>query len=288
MRRFFWGTAILLVVLVLVSGWGTYPVWWVVEQWIPGRYHMQRVFNRVLMLTALAMMPLLAWYWKVGWRELGIRAPLRVAGRDGCRWMVAGVLMIAVLAGWSALWGHRDGRMELTWARAVGHLFSGVSVAVAEEIIFRGLFFYAAWRVLAPRGAIFLALAGSAVFASLHFFVDVRGQVGVPAWDSGWIIWREWAELMLAPEAFARRWLALFAAGLVLCALVYRQGHVWGAVGLHAGWVFALKTAHRLSQSRGEESVWFAPDLFSGWWAIIMLLGVLGWLLLASPKEKSG
>lgn len=272
MKRFWLGTAGALAVVVVVSGVVTYPAWLGMEAWMPERFHFQRVFNRVLMVTTLGIMPLLAMYWRVGWRDVGLVPPQgRGWGRHVGWGFVAGVGMIGLLALWSAGWGHREPRMELTWGRAFGHLASGVGVGVAEEVIFRGFFFYAAWRVLAPGRGVLLAVAGSAVFATVHFFIEVRGVVAEPGWESGWVLWGELVKLMLTPEGLARRWLALFLAGVLLCAVVARQGHVWGAVGLHAGWVFALKSAHRLSRSTGEESLWFAPDLLSGLWASVML-----------------
>jgi membrane protease YdiL (CAAX protease family) len=191
--------------------------------------------------------------------------------------------MIALLALWYGGWGYREWRWEWTLSRAVGHLASGVAVGVAEEVIFRGFFFLAVCRVLVPRGGWAVGLAGSAVFASVHFFIDVRDRSGVPDWSSGWELWAQWAGLFLSPTQFLTRWLGLFLAGLVLCALVARHGHVWGAVALHAGWVFALKSVHRLSRGSGEPSLWFAPDLLSGLWASLLLAVILGVLLRGNP-----
>jgi membrane protease YdiL (CAAX protease family) len=286
MRRFWTGTLALLVGIILLSSLAAYPAWLLAEALAPDRWHFQRVFNRVLMLSTFALLPVLAAAWKVRWRDIGLHAPVGPAVRTALLWFFAGAGMIGVLALWGALWGFREPRFALTLSRAVGHLASGLAIGVAEEAIFRGFFFLAAWRLLAPRAPVQIALAGSAVFASVHFFIEVRGLPAEPGWGTGATLWIEWGRLLLSPEPLLTRWLALFLAGLLLCAVAARQGHIWGAVALHAGWVFAIKTVHRLSRSSGGDSLWFSSDLLSGLWASCLLALVL-LALLRRPRPAT-
>jgi membrane protease YdiL (CAAX protease family) len=288
MRRFWTGTLALLAGVILLSSLASYPAWLLADALAPERWHFQRVFNRVLMISTFALMPLLAAAWKVRWQDIGLRPPATgTAIRSALLWFLAGVGMIALLALWSALWGFREPHFALTLSRAVGHLASGLAIGVAEEAIFRGFFFLAAWRILAPRAPVQIALAGSAVFASVHFFIEVRGLPAEPGWSTGATLWIEWGRLLLSPEPLLTRWLALFLAGLVLCTVAARQGHLWGAVALHAGWVFAIKTVHRLSRSSGGDSLWFSPDLLSGLWASCLLALVLLALLRHRPRPAT-
>jgi len=287
MRRFCLGTAALLLAVVLLSSLLTYPAWLLADAWAPDRWHFQRVFNRVLMLSTLALLPLLARSWGLGWRDMGLHAPARRAAAQALAWGLAGAGMIAALALAGMACGFRVPHVEWTPGRALGHLASGVAVGLAEEAIFRGFFFLAAWKVLVPRAPVLLAVLGSAVFASVHFFIDVRAAAEVPHWGSGWALWAELGRLLLSPEPLLTRWLSLFLAGLVLCALAARQGHLWGAIALHAGWVFGIKTVHRLTDSSGGPSLWFSSDLLSGLWASVLLallLAGLAWRPVRSPS----
>lgn len=280
MRQFCLGTVALLLGVILLSSLLAYPAWLLADSWVPGRWHFQRVFNRVLMVSTLALLPLLARYWSVGWRNIGLHASWPAAARQAALAWGAGVGMIGALALAGMVSGFREPHFEWTVRRSLGHLASSVAVGVAEEAIFRGFFFLAAWKVIVPRAPALLALLGSAVFASVHFFMDVRAAAEIPHWGSGWALWVEWGHLMLTPEPLLTRWLSLFLAGLVLCALAARQGHLWGAIALHAGWVFGIKTVHRLTDSTGVPSLWFSSDLLSGLWASVLLALLLAALLV--------
>lgn len=283
MRKFVPGLAAYLAVLVALTVVLTYPAWMAARASGLEDVEFQRVFNRVLMLGALGGLFPLARYWGLGWRDLGWgsgRGRLWDAGGG----FVAGLAMIALIAGIYGLSGHRAWNPEWTVGKGVGHLLSAGAVAVAEEVIFRGFFFLAVCAVVVRGRPLAVALLGSAVFASVHFFIDVHDATQAPGWGSAWALWREWAALFLQPERFFTRWLSLFLAGLVLCALVRRQGHVWGAVAVHAGWVFAIKTVHRLTDHQGGETLWVAADLISGLPASLLLAAA--WLVLwRNPRE---
>ncbi|MDX6766017.1 MAG: CPBP family intramembrane glutamic endopeptidase [Candidatus Methylacidiphilales bacterium] len=284
MKRFLTGTMAALLALFLWSNLVTYPVWLALDAMGHGDVSFRRVFSRVLMVGAFLLLIPLWRYWKIrGWTALGFQwkpGTLRTA-----LWsFLLGLALVGALALWSAAWGHRVWHPELHVAKSLGHLFSAVSIGFFEETIFRGIFFLAVLSFTPGRMLPWVAVAGSLVFAAMHFFIDVRPPGGTPDWWTVWEMWRHWAASLADPESVCRRGLGLFLAGLVLCATAWRAGHLWAAVGLHAGWVFAIKSVHGLSDHRGGDTLWFTSDLLGGLWAAVFLAVFLA--LQLSPLAR--
>jgi membrane protease YdiL (CAAX protease family) len=280
-KRFVVGTVVFLAVLILWSSLATYPVWMGLDSFGSGEWKFRRIFNRVLMVGAFVLLIPLARYWGIrAWSALGFRWTESCV-RDMTKAFVSGLALVAALALWSVLWGHRVWHVEFVFSKSIGHFLSGWSVGFFEEIIFRGFFFLGVLAFTPRKFWLWVAVLGSAVFAGVHFFIDIHGTAEAPHWGSGWAMWRQLGESFLSPEKILTRWLSLFLAALVLCHMAWKQGHIWGAVALHAGWVFAIKSVNRLTDHAGVETLWAKNDLLSGLWASIMLglyLIFLHWL----------
>ena len=71
--------------------------------------------------------------------------------------------------------------------------------------------------------------------------------------------------------------LTLFAVGCVLGYARWRTRALWLPVGLHAGWVFALKSFSAASRHTAKNNVWFGEDLRHGLVpvAVVVLTGLL-------------
>ena len=74
----------------------------------------------------------------------------------------------------------------------------------------------------------------------------------------------------------------LFAVGCVLGYARWRTRALWLPVGLHAGWVFALKSFSAVTRHVATNNVWFGEDLRHGLVpvAVVTLTGgfVAAWL----------
>ena len=123
--------------------------------------------------------------------------------------------------------------------KLVGILIGAWIAAMLEEIVFRGLLF----RLLRCRSRLFFAVLWSSILFSLVHFMRPEPIVGIahPHWYSG---------LTLVPFMF--RWvhatfhyfpimLTLFLMGVTLCLVVERYQSLWAAIGLHAGWIVAMR-----------------------------------------------
>lgn len=202
-----------------------------------------RVVTRCVMLVALVSLP-----WIV--RLSGLRPELASAlrpDRHRAR-ALAGAIAVGVtslLAAYGTgylLAGYRlsddiHGTGHLV-SRAALFLGTAVFVGLFEETLFRGFLHGALRSRLSFWPA---AVAGSLFFAILHFMH--------PPLPVGFDPDRWYAGLALLPHLFGEFqpdrdgafFCTLFLMGLALCARRERDGHLWYAIGLHGGWVWALQ-----------------------------------------------
>ena len=75
-----------------------------------------------------------------------------------------------------------------------------------------------------------------------------------------------------------------FLVGATLAYTVVQTNSLAFAIGLHAGWVFALRGFGFLSRRVGEPTVWLGRDLISG--IIPALLVGLTWLILVQMFRR--
>jgi membrane protease YdiL (CAAX protease family) len=272
------GIALWLAGVVLFSALASPGIFHLLEA-LGRAYPFERVFNRSLMVGALLLLGRLWLFWgRPDPRDAGLAWPgakpaLRVAGL----WFLAGAAMLLAVFFWYLGWEARVWKAGASPGRLLGFALSAGAVGLLEEPLFRGFFFLALVRGR-ERQAWAWAAATSVFFAATHFFKapEWNGAVG---WGSGFALWAQMAASTLAEPGAVLRWSGLFWTGLCLCALAWRHGHVWGAVGLHAGWVFLLKAFHALSDHGERESpLWFAPDLVSGLWTQMLLAAAVVWI----------
>lgn len=281
MKRIFTGLLLFFGGIILLSAFITPWVYLGVEHFFPGEAPFRRVFNRVLMISALVLLWPLAKFWGIQrWSEIGFRKE-GGAGKDILEWLgwglltVGGLFVLQLLIG-QRVWGWR-GEDAVFW-KMMGFVMSAGLIGFLEEILFRGVLFLALLRLVQGR-VVGVAVVTSIFFSTTHYLKAVN-PVGEIGWFSGVEAWGLMLMEMGNMEMLALRWVSLFIVGLVLCALAYRSGTLWGCMGLHAGWVLGLKTFNQATEWKGASgSWWFQPDVLSGLAAEIMLLALLGLIL---------
>lgn len=185
-----------------------------------------------------------------------------------------GILMLTCHFGLLIWLGARGINMEkLEYARFVRMawkgLLIGVVVGIFEETVFRGFLLGVLQRHLSPL----LAVPATALyFSALHFVhSDMRFAPDQIQWDSSF---------RFALDSFSNlghialdSFLALFTAGMFLSCvrLALPYGLAW-CIGIHAGWVFVIKTLKPFTYGN-RQSEWFA--------VISPFDGVIGYLSAA-------
>jgi hypothetical protein len=232
-----------------------------------------RFVNRSLLVLALAgLRPLWRNLGATSWREIGLVKP---AGQWR-RWsggFALGFISLALVAAITLAAGGRAFNSQLSAMRIAERMLSAaltaVVVAVLEEILFRGGVFGGLRRVF--HWSFALALS-SMIYATAHFFAR-GGHPGTVTWASG----LGQLALMLGGFADWRQMVPGFfnltLAGLWLGLAYQRTGNLYFSIGLHAGWIFWLKTYGALTTEAPHASTWLwgTEKMTDGW----LTLGVL-------------
>ena len=245
------------------------PVAQLVDGMAPGIFSFPRIFGRVQLGVALALVPLLLWYWRDHPKRFYDFSHWKSGLTRILLWFVMGMGMVGVVAGFQVWLGVRNwvGLPGLDlWA---GALATGFLVGVLEEFFFRGVLGMAWWKSMGGRPVGVLLAVNAILFASVHFIRPLAGP------EQGW--WdgfAAWSRLELwSGTVDPWRLAGLVLAGLVLARIVWEQGNLWVAIGLHAGWVAGVRWAEAsFSEVSHATAGWWGPSLESGPLPFLVLL----------------
>jgi uncharacterized protein len=276
----FVGGALLAPWLYWLAQWGAGP-WPVLSRLAASPFH--RFVDRSLLgLALICLWPLLRSVEMRSWQDLGF-------ARDGFLRIFAGAVLgwaslaVAVLLAWvcgtSAL-------ITTHPMREVFHLFltataTAIIVAVLEELVFRGALF-GLLRRAAPWPA--ALIVSSAVYSAVHFIK--KAEVPTPiAWNSGLL--SLWA-MVSRPPPLMPAFLTLFVAGAILALSYQRTGSLYFSIGLHAGWIFWLKSHQFLFAPHFHSVFWGTDALIDGWLSFLVLTAVFVLVALRKPPTAIG
>lgn len=245
------------------------------------------VDRAVLGMALICLWPLLKVMGIKSWAELGFQN-----GEEKWRDIVPGFLIgfcsLAVIAFFSIATGARKSHLPTSEHEIASHVLSAgltaIVVAILEEVLFRGALFGSmrkAWRL----GT---ALVVSSIIYALAHFVQKAPEPDVVTWGSG---------LAMLPQMFGKlgdvhalfpKGLVLFVAGVILAVAFQRTGSLFLSIGLHAGWIFWLKSYRFVSVPvRGEATwIWGTDELIDGWLSLLVLIGVLFVIDRIFPRIK--
>ena len=255
------------------------------------RARFSRYFNRAVLAGALIMLfPTLRWLRRTGERKVSWRERLQL--RPNRRWiphLIGGFFLAAIplfLLAWFYLRNQWYTPRESDKALAgilLGALGSGLAVALLEEFVFRGALTSVFSSLLKPWP---LLLAVAVFFAVVHFLKPPHAAefAEVTAW-SGFamlgLIFSQFGNWYFLAAEFA----VLFAIGWVLGYTRLKTASLWLGIGLHAGWVFGVKTLGPLTARNFEPSAmmpWLGGNLRVGLASsmVVCLTGLGVWIWL--------
>ena len=272
MRAFGWFLAVILLA-GLIGASIAYPAYELTSSFASWAFH--RVASRIAMLLLVAELIWLCRHLNLrAKRDFGYDLPWRRFLRQSLLWGVFGMATASVGAAFLLLTHLRV--MNSSFVPSVAsfaRIFlvgvgSGISVALLEETVFRGLMHTAIERESGPWTA---ALLTAPLFAVLHFFAKVR----IPAADLGWGSGFDLLALSFAPlthpslvfDAF----LSWLTVGLILSLTRALTGNIAVAIGLHAGWVVVLRMLQESTTSGSSPaySAWVGRfDGLLGYWLL--------------------
>ena len=229
--------------------------------------------NRSLLILALAgLWPLL--------KTLGVRSAADVGlVKPSGHWrklavgFALGFVSLAVVAGVALLAGARAWPENLAAGKLAGKLFgaaaTAITVAVLEEILFRGGIFGGLRRAFNWRFALAIS---SAVYALLHF-LGRTVLVGPVTWTSGLALLPQMLHGFTNWQALVPGFFNLTLAGALLALAFQRTGNLYFSIGLHAGWIFWLKSYGVLTTEVPGADLWLwgSGRMIDGWLACVVL-----------------
>ena len=246
--------------------------------WEPYRYSFSRIFDRCFMATAIMLFFPCRRFLKIGSAsEIGL-APRAHAARDiaaGFAFAVASMALLLALMSFQDIYTpfFRLGFGESV-SRILNGLLSGFSVAFLEETFFRGIFFKAIYEQ-GKRARAFLV--ANLLYAAVHF-VQPENNFQLHGYDPlGGLRYLvlSFKPFLNLPELLPGL-VGLFLIGIVLSYAVVRTKTLFLAMGLHAGWVFSIKTVRVFGDYTRRDLGWMFgstdPKIVSG---VISWLGIL-------------
>jgi len=242
-----------------------------------------RFFNRAILLAALVVLPLAL-------KRLGFQRahlpPLKPGMADGLHFFlgfVVAALLLLELGYVLASRGIYVWRPDARWLNFTPALVPALSVAVVEEILFRGFIIGLFLQTMRPGMAAFWT---TFLFALVHFLKPPEGlmthESHVGPLTGFWLIGQIFASFGHM-DFFLAEFCTLFAVGWALARARLITGGVWLSIGLHAGWVFGLKYFSAVTRSsrplrEGDYLPWIGENLRIGLVPLIVVV-LTGWFV---------
>lgn len=284
-HRIFLVATLALVLTALVSPWAA--AWWTYfvnghPGWQHLTYPFGRIFDRIFMVLSIGSFLLLRKFIRFGsLRDLGLPRSADVKAKLATGALLAigsTVLLVGAMTAAGVFTPYFRLPLPIALARLSGALFAAVCAGTVEEIFFRGILFGGLRESLGRFGGYFVA---SFVFAAIHFIRPASEAVLARA--DGLAGVRHLANsfhLFLDPTAIASGLTGLFLIALVLCYAFERTGTLYLSIGLHIGWIFALKSIRVFGDFIREDLGWIFgssdPKIVSGpaTWIGVLAVGM--------------
>jgi len=248
-----------------------------------------RFVDRSLLILALGgLWPLLGALGATSRREIGIIPPYGQSKKlfGG---LLLGFLSLAIVAGTAIGFGDRLLAQNLTAHKIVGTILGAMItaalVATLEEILFRGGIFGGLRRMLYWPIAL---VVSSLVYALVHFLQRTE-LVGAVTWHSGFDLLPQMLRGFADLHALVPGFFSLTLAGILLGLAYQRTGNLYFSIGLHAGWIFWLKTYGTFTTDAPGARTWFwgGSKMIDGWLAFFVLAVTLAILKFLLRQKRS-
>lgn len=246
---------------------------WALDQgWLPILKSVRffRYFNRtILIVMLLTLWPFLRWLGLRHWTELGL-APNQFRARDIGMGVVIGIIGLWLVGFGLVVAGHAVMKEPLPYAKLFPILLTATVVPIIEEPFFRGALFGLVRRMLNWRLALLFV---SLFFAVLHFVKPGSGpRITDVKWHSGFSLLPNLFQPFQDPEHLVGGFVTLFLVGWVLGYCVVKTQSLYLSIGLHAGWVFALRSFSSFTRRVEEPSLWVGKDITTGLVPVALVL----------------
>lgn len=284
--------------IALLSGAAiAYPLHLILSNWFELEF--ERVASRSVLLMAIILF--VALYRKFGissWREMGFITDKKQFFADLAKGIAFGLLiMLPVIVG-LLITKNRvlDADLDLSILNIVDQivtaLIAGLIIALIEETLFRGAMLSA---IKKHSSTMFAIAVTSLIYAAVHFIEpNLDYETNSLHWASGFVLVKDALSSVANITYIADSFLALFLAGVLLALVRIRSHRIALCMGIHAGWVMAIKTFKSFTDSYAQSEYAFLSgsyDKVIGYLAAIsIIVAIFLYLKRSSPylSEKFG
>lgn len=228
-----------------------YPLHQILTTWFELEF--DRVASRSVLLVAIILfIPLFKLLKFDSWQELGFSNTKEFA-KDLVKGIGFGVLiMLPVITG---LLITQNRVFDPDWEISIPNitalfltsLLAGLVIALLEETLFRG----AMLTALKKHGStMFAILATSIIYALVHFLQPtIEFDANSLNWGSGIALLKNSFLSLTQLSTIIDSFIALFLAGVLLAVVRIRSSKIALCMGIHAGWVLAIKIFKRVTDT---------------------------------------
>ncbi len=230
----------------------SYPMHLLLANWF--ELDFDRVASRSVLLMAIVLF--IALYKKLGfssWQTIGYNTDKRQFFRDVSKGIGFGILIMSpVIVG---LLITKNRTFDIGWEISLSNIVGLVATSIVasliigflEETLFRGAMLGA---IKNHSTAMFAVVVTSLFYAMVHFIKpDIELNTNDLNWASGFVLLKNALPGLANIPAIMDSFIALFLAGVLLSLVRLRTNRIALCIGIHAGWVIAIKIFKRVTDS---------------------------------------
>ena len=229
-----------------------YPLHQILTTWFELEF--DRVASRsVLLVAVILFIPLFRLLKFASWQEIGFSDTKKEFAQDLAKGIGFGILiMLPVIAG---LLITQNRVLDSDWEISVGNItalfltsmLAGLVIALLEETLFRGAMLTA---IKKHGSVIFAIVTTSFIYALVHFLQPtIEFDANSLSWSSGFTLLKNSFLSLTQVSTIIDSFIALFLAGVLLAVVRIRSNKIALCMGLHAGWVLAIKIFKRVTDT---------------------------------------
>ena len=294
-QRVFLSLLGVLFLTCLISPWGA-AGWDALRSAIPGwedyRYPFSRIFNRLFMVLAIILFLIFRRFLKIGPpKQLGL-TPFRQGYGDVLTGfslaLLSFLVVVLTMTFMGVFWPELRLSLGEGFKRSVSAILAAATVGFLEEVFFRGILFKGLLEDWKPTGAF---IGVNLFYSAIHFVRPVQAPT-IQGFDPllGFKHLAHTFAPFADPLGLFPGLFGLFLLGIVLSYAFVRTGSLYLSIGLHAGWVFGIKTIKVYGNYTREGLGWLFgstdPKFVSGvatWVGFLMVGLIVYWLTRSGP-----
>ena len=268
--------------VLIIGALLSYPAYLLAQE-IPflAHYRFGRVSNRVFMILAIVgLIPFFKKLKNINFKKSGLIWDKKLWARHFTLGYIYGLSTMLLMGLLLSYTGVRPWREVIEVNVMIGALLkgflAGFIISLIEEPLFRGVLFQSLSK---QYSRVFAIISISAVFACVHFFKSKSGTITDVHWYSGFIHLKNAFYLWESPRIIGAV-LTLFAVSVFMHLTVLKNGNLIAAIGIHTGWVNAIKVIKKFSINNDNTWMLSNYDRVTGyvafaWITVLIIIYVL-------------